>query len=122
NIAWPKCPTWRSGLVRYPMELGSDSEFDLSGLLSRLFAKRFARGVGVAMTTKLLTDAALGVSAAATGAITSDEIISLIASLDSAAVGQNGAFLMNLQTLASLYKLKGSGGGQYMLDPDAKDA
>jgi HK97 family phage major capsid protein len=117
QLSFGKCPTWRSGQVRASLELAADSFFDLAGLLAGSFGRRFARGIGAAHTASLLTAATQGKLAASPTAITGDELLDLIASVDPA-YSVNGAFLMNLTTLTALRKLKGSTSGDYLLDFD----
>src|SRR5262249_53518994 len=107
QLLFGRCPMWRSGQVRAPRELAEDSGFDLRTLLAESFGRRFARGIGAAHTTALLGAATLGKTAASATAITGDEIVDLIASVDPA-YGANGAFLMNFTTFTALRKLKGS--------------
>lgn len=113
QVSFSKCPQWRSGHVIAPMELAADSAFDLAALLASAFGRRMARGVGAAFITQLLSDAATGVTTAASSP-TADEILDLIASLDNA-YGVSGSFLMSASTLTTLQKLKTSTGGAYAL-------
>lgn len=115
-----KCPTWRSGHVRASIELAEDSGFDLAGLRASGFGRRFARGIGAAFVSTLLTQSTQGKVAASATAITGDEILDLVASVDPAQ-GQNGAFLMNFATFTALRKLKGSTSGDFLL-PIGRDA
>lgn len=117
QVSWAKTPMHRSGEVRYPIELAQDSFFDMPTMLARSFARRFARGVGATHTATLLTAAALGKTAAAVNAVTGDELLDLVSSVDPA-YAQNGAFLLNLATMTSLRKLKGATSGDYLLDID----
>jgi HK97 family phage major capsid protein len=119
-IAFSKTPTWRTGLIRGSREWVEDSAIDVEESLAHLFALRIARGVGSAFTTSLLSAATVGVNAAASTTITGDEVLSLMASLDPA-YAQRGAFLMNFTTLLSLWKLKASTGGQYLIPTSVDD-
>ncbi len=114
QVAFGRAPMWRSGHIVCPYELVNDSRFDLPTLLARNFGRRFARGVGASFISTLLTDADTGVTTAASGAVTGDEILDLVASVDSA-IAMRGAFLLNTSTLTALRKLKASTGGAYLL-------
>jgi HK97 family phage major capsid protein len=103
------------------LELAQDSAFDVPTLLAGAFGRRFARGVGAAFITQLLSDATVGVTTAATGSATGDEILDLVASVD-AAYQINGAFIMSTATLTALRKLKASTGGSYLLPFDRDPA
>lgn len=117
NVAFNRCPMWRSGHIIASMELANDSAFPLSTVLAMLFGRRFARGCGAQFITNLLADADAGVTAAAQSTVTADEILDLIASVD-AAYSISGVFLMRTATLTSLQKLKASTGGSYQIDFD----
>lgn len=120
NVAFGRCPQWRSGHIICSHELASDSAFPLDSLLAAAFARRFARGVGAQFNTTLLSDADVAVTSASPTALTGDEILDLVAGLDSA-YAQVGGFLMNVATLTALRKLKASTGGAYLL-PISRDA
>lgn len=114
QVLFAKAPLWRSGIVRASMELVGDAGFDFQALLAGMFARRFARGIGATFVTTLLTQATLGKTAASATTIAGDEVLDLMASVDSA-YAQSGAFLMNATTLVTLRKLKGSTSGDYLL-------
>lgn len=116
-LGFNKCPQWRSGLVRASVELVNDAAFNLSDLIAGAFAVRIARGVGANFITSLLSQAALGKTAAGATAITGDEIFDLVDSVDPE-YSANGSFLMRRATLTSIMKLKGSTGGAYLFEPD----
>ena len=115
NVAFAKCPNWRSGMIRAPRELVEDSAFPLVTVLAGIFARRFARGVGATFVTALLAAADAGVTSAAPTALTEDEILDLIASVDPAFM-TSGTFMMNPATLLYLQKLKASTGGSYLIE------
>ncbi len=117
SVAFPRCPTWRSGHVIGSMELAADSAFPLGAVLANLFGKRFARGCGAQFVANLIADVDVGVTAAAQGSVTGDEILDLVGSLDPV-FSASGAFLMNISTLTALRKLKASTGGAYLIDID----
>jgi HK97 family phage major capsid protein len=101
-------------LVRGSREWVEDSAIDVEESLAELFALRIARGVGSAFTSTLLSSATVGVNAGASTSISGDEILALMASLDPA-YAQNGSFLMNFTTLLSLWKLKATTAGSYLI-------
>jgi len=72
SVAFPRCPTWRSGHIRASLELAGDSAFNLGQLPADSFARRFARGIGAAFITTLFSDATLGKTNATAGAVTPD--------------------------------------------------
>jgi HK97 family phage major capsid protein len=114
QVAFGRCPMWRSGHIISSIELAQDSAFPLEAMLAQNFGRRFARGLGAAFITQLLTDATVGVTSASPTAVTGDEILDLIASVD-AAYTLGGSFLMSTATLIVLRKLKGSTSGDYLL-------
>jgi HK97 family phage major capsid protein len=107
SLIFDQCPTWRSGLIRYSVELANDSKFDIEALIATAAGVRFARGVGASFITTLLAGAGLGVTAASTTAITGDEVFSLVDSVDPA-YAANGSFLMLRSTYTAILKLKGT--------------
>lgn len=105
--------------VRWSMELGQDSIFNFESLLGELLGERLGRianreltvGDGVGDPNGIVTASTLGVTAAAAGALTSDEIIDLIHSVNPAyRQSPKVRFMFNDQTLASIRKLKDSEG------------
>jgi HK97 family phage major capsid protein len=120
DIAWGIVPTWRSGSIQASLELSQDSKFDLAAVIAKASGIRFARAIGATFVSTLLANADLGVTAAAQSAVTGDELISLVGSID-AAYAASGSWAMNLQTYASILKLKGSGSGDYLF-PASTDA
>jgi HK97 family phage major capsid protein len=119
GVVWGVCPTWRSGLILASMELAQDSRFDLATVIAAASAARLAKGIGAAFVATLLSEAVVGVTAAATGAIAGDELFDLVSSVDDA-YAQNGSWVMRLSTLQAIWKLKASGGGQYLF-PQIRD-
>lgn len=109
-------------IVRVPMELLEDSFFNMEALLTDLFAERLGRLANTVLTTGdgtnkpngIVTASSLGKTAAATGAITSDELIDLVHSVDPAyRASPKCRFMFNDTTLASIRKLK-DGQGNYL--------
>jgi HK97 family phage major capsid protein len=114
RITFGKCPTWRSGHLRAPLELVADAATDFAMLLAARFGRRFARGFGASCITTLLGAATSGKTTASPTAVTPDECLDLIASVD-AGYAQRGSFLMNLATYIAIIKTKGTTGGSYLV-------
>ncbi|MBZ5527072.1 MAG: phage major capsid protein [Acidobacteriia bacterium] len=113
-VAFGKSPQWRSKIVRASMEVVGDAGFNFQALLAGCFARRFARGIGAAFIATLLGAATLGKTATSATVITADELLDLVASVDSA-YAQNGGWLMTFATFTTLRKLKGSTSGDFLL-------
>ena len=108
--------------VRWSAELNADSIFNMESLLGELLGSRLGRIANSKLTTGsgssdvegIVTNSALGKTAAGTAAITADEIIDLIHSVDPAyRSSPNSAIMMNDSTLAAVRKLK-DGDGNYL--------
>lgn len=108
--------------VRWSAELNSDSIINMESLLGELLGSRLGRIANSKLTTGsgssdvegIVTNSALGKTAAGTAAITADEIIDLIHSVDPAyRSSPNSAIMMNDSTLAAVRKLK-DGDGNYL--------
>jgi HK97 family phage major capsid protein len=108
--------------VRFSFELAQDSIFNVEALLADLLAERLGRkanailttGTGSSQPNGIVTAASAGLTAAATGAITADELIDLEHSIDPAYRGAPGfGFMFNDSTLAAIRKLK-DGQGNYL--------
>lgn len=113
---------YRSGVVQVPVELLQDSAFDMQSLLNELLGERIARagnaalttGTGIGQPNGIVTASAQGKVAAAAAAITADEIIDLLHSVDPAYRGSPKArFMFHDTTLAAIRKLK-DGQGNYL--------
>lgn len=113
---------FNSEWVRWSAELNMDSVLNMESLLGELLGERLGRIANSKLTTGsgssdvegIVTNSAAGVTAAATGAITADEIIDLIHSVDPAyRASPNSAIMMNDSTLAAVRKLK-DGNGNYL--------
>ena len=108
--------------VRWSYELANDSIVNVEALLGQLLGERLGRiandklttGTGSSDVEGIVTNSGLGKTAAAVGALTADEIIDFIHSVDPAyrAAGQT-AIMMNDSTLAAVRKLK-DGNGNYL--------
>ena len=112
--------------IKVSEELLHDSVFDVASYVAREFARRigdaeeeaFFTGNGSGKPTGILASsggAGVGVTAAAVGAVTFDEVIDLYYSLKSP-YRRNAVFMMNDSTVRSLRKLK-DGTGQYIWQP-----
>lgn len=108
--------------VRWSWELDTDSIFSMEALLGELLGERLARiansqltvGTGASAPNGIVTGSTLGKTAASATAITSDEIIDLVHSVDPAyRSAPKVRFMMNDQTLAAVRKLK-DGDGNYL--------
>jgi HK97 family phage major capsid protein len=113
-------------LIKVSEELLKDSVFDLESYISSEFARRigaaeeeaFITGNGTGKPIGILNStggADVGVTAAATGAFTVDELISLYYSLK-APYRKKAIWLMNDSTVQAIRKLK-DGNGQYLWQP-----
>lgn len=109
-------------LVRIPIELLQDSAFDMEALLEDLFGERLGRlantvlttGTGAAQPNGIVTASSLGKTAAGAAAITSDELIDLVHSVDPAyRQSPKCRFMFNDTTMAAIRKLK-DGQGNYL--------
>lgn len=108
--------------IRWSAELNADSILNMESLLGELVGERLGRIANSKLTTGsgssdvegIVTNSGLGKTAAANAAITSDEIIDLIHSVDPAyRNGPKVGIMMNDSTLAAVRKLK-DGNGNYL--------
>ncbi|MCG7507069.1 phage major capsid protein [Mesorhizobium retamae] len=108
--------------VKFSLELARDSIFNMESLLGSLLGERLGRIANTQLTTGdgtgdpngIVTASSLGKTAAAAAAITFDEVIDLIHSVDPAyRQSPKVRFMFNDLTLAALRKLK-DGNGQYI--------
>jgi HK97 family phage major capsid protein len=108
--------------LRWSAELNTDSVLNMESLLGELLGERMGRTANTALTTGsgssavegIVTASTLGKTAAATAAITSDEILDLIHSVDPAyRASPRTAIMMNDSTLSAVRKLK-DGNGNYL--------
>tara|TARA_Y100000310_G_scaffold341507_2_gene440865 strand:+ start:612 stop:1847 length:1236 start_codon:yes stop_codon:yes gene_type:complete len=111
-----------TGMVRIPMELLDDSAFEMESLMTDLFGERLGRtanevlttGTGTGQPQGIVTGSSLGKTAAATAAITADELIDLFHSVDPAyRASPQCRWMFNDTTLAAIRKLK-DGDGNYL--------
>lgn len=108
--------------IRWSIELSQDSAFNWEEILGGLLGERLGRRANTELTTGdgtgdpngIVTASTLGVTAAATGAITADELIDLQHSVDPAyRMSPKARFMFNDGTLKAIRKLK-DGQGQYL--------
>lgn len=113
---------FNSEWIRWSAELNIDSVLNMESLLGELVGERLGRIANSKLTTGsgssdvegIVTNSAEGKEAAATGAVTADEIIDLIHSVDPAyRQSPNAAIMMNDSTLAAVRKLK-DGNGNFL--------
>ena len=113
-------------MVKVSEELLADSVFDLEGYMSEQFGRRigdkeeeaFLTGNGSGKPTGILHSAGgadIGLTSAATTAITADELIDLVYSLRGP-YRKRAVFVMNDSTIKLIRKLK-DGEGQYLWKP-----
>lgn len=105
--------------VKFSLELARDSIFNMESLLGQLLGERLGRRANIELTTGdgtgdpngIVTASTLGKTAAAVAAVTYDEIIDLVHSVDPAyRASPKVRFMFNDLTLAALRKLKDSEG------------
>ncbi|RDL51808.1 hypothetical protein BLJAPNOD_02949 [Ensifer sp. M14] len=108
--------------VKFSMELAADSIFNMESLLGSLLGERLGRianreltiGDGTGDPNGVATASSLGKTAAATAAITSDEIIDLLHSVNAAyRRSPKARFMFADATLAAIRKLR-DGDGNYL--------
>lgn len=108
--------------VKWSWELNSDSIFAMEALLGDLLGERLARiansqlttGSGSSAPNGIVTASAAGKTAASATAITADEIIDLLHSVDPAyRQSPKARFMFNDSTLSAIRKLK-DGQGNYL--------
>jgi len=108
--------------LRWSWELDMDSIFSMEALLGDLLGERLARiansqlttGTGSSAPNGIVTGSALGKTSASATAITADEIIDLLHSVDPAyRTSPKAGFMFNDATLAVIRKLK-DGDGNYL--------
>ncbi len=111
-----------TGMVKVPIELLQDSAFNIEGLLNDLFGERLGRtantilttGTGSAQPNGVVTASTLGKTAASNAAITADELIDLLHSVDPAyRASPRSRWMFNDTTMAAVRKLK-DGQGNYL--------
>ena len=117
-------------VIKVSEELLNDSAFNLESYISDEFSRRigdkeeeaFLVGNGTGKPTGILNATGgghVGVTTAAAGAITADELVDLYYSL-SAPYRKNAVWVLNDATIKLIRKLK-TGDGQYLWQPGIKD-
>jgi len=109
--------------VRWSWELDMDSIFSMEQLLGSLLGERLGRianlqlsvGTGSGAPNGIVTASTLGLTAAATNAVTADEVLNFVHSVDPAyRMSPKARFMFNDSTLLALRKLK-DGQGNYLV-------
>lgn len=112
--------TYTSKLIRVSLQLLQDSGLDLESFLSRRIGERLGRaknahfttGTGTSQPQGIITGATVGKTAASATAITYDEIVDLVHSVDAAYRGSGrAAFQLHDLVLAYVRKLRDESGG-----------
>ncbi len=120
-----KAYKYSSKQVLVPIELMQDSAFDLSSMLAAVFGERIGRLQNQHFTTGdnsgkpqgVITGASSGVTAAATNAVTADELLDLFHSVDPAyRTGPKVYWMFSDSTFKAIRKLK-DGQGAYLWQP-----
>ncbi|GLT01799.1 phage capsid protein [Sphingobium jiangsuense] len=108
--------------VRWSWELDQDSIFNMEALLGQLLGERLGRianreltiGDGTGDPNGIVTASSLGVTTASATAVTADELLDLIHSVDPAyRIGPKVGFMFNDSTLKAIRKLK-DGQGNFL--------
>ena len=107
---------YTSNIVKVSTELLQDSAVNIAEVVGSMLGERVARGTGRHFTTGngttqpegAVTGAFLGVTAASNAAISYDEIVDLVHSVDPAYRSNGAKFMFHDQTLKALKKLKDS--------------
>jgi HK97 family phage major capsid protein len=116
---------YSSRLLRVSAELMQDSAFNLGAelgsmigeRLGRITAEHFTTGTGSSQPEGIVTGSTLGVTAASATAITMDELIDLLASIDPAYQDSPSCgFMMHNSVKSAVRKLKDSN-NQYLWQP-----
>jgi HK97 family phage major capsid protein len=103
QLQFGNAPLWSTGRLKLSLQLVQDSPV-IYEYLRDTFARRFARGMGAAFITTLLS-AVTNFSAAGTGAITPEDLFGVMNAVDPAYSVQGG-WLMNWSTWLAIRKLK----------------
>lgn len=117
---------YTSKLTRVSLELIQDSAFDIEAFVVRKHGERIGRitnqhlttGTGSSQPNGIVTGATSGVTAAGGVAITADELLDLIHSVDPA-YRAKGQFMLSDTALKSIRKLKDSN-GMYLWQPSVQ--
>jgi HK97 family phage major capsid protein len=117
---------YTSDAVLVPYRLMQDSVFDIGTILGGMLGERLGRkvcqddttGSGANQPKGIVTAATLGVTTAGATAITFDEVLDLIFSVDPSHRA-NGRFMFHDLVLSTLRKLK-DGQGKYLWEPSTQ--
>jgi HK97 family phage major capsid protein len=117
---------YTSKLTRVSLELLQDSAFDIEAFIVRKHGERIGRilnqhftsGTGSSQPNGIVYGATSGVTAAGVAAITADELIDLVHSVDPA-YRNGGQFMLSDTALKSIRKLKDTA-GQYLWQPSVQ--
>lgn len=109
--------------ILVPVELLEDSAFDLASVVGSMLGERLGRitneefttGSGAAMPKGIVPASTLGVTTVSATAITADEILGLVHSVDPA-YRTGAGFMFHDSILLAIRKLK-DGNGQYLWQP-----
>jgi HK97 family phage major capsid protein len=110
---------YTSKLIRVSYQLTQDSAIDIEGFLARKIGERLARihnqhqtsGTGTAQPEGIVTGAVTGKTTAGASAITVNEIIDLIHSVDPAYRQTNAKFMMSDGVVQYIRKIRDDSGG-----------
>lgn len=120
---------YSSKMIRVPFSLINDNAFDLDNWLPGALGARIGRIQNVEFTTGagtagipqgFVTGASVGKTAAAAAAFTTDELIDLTESVDTAYLAGSPVFTFRQTVRGTLRKLK-DGNGQYIWRPGLRD-
>lgn len=120
---------YTSDLTRVSLQLVNDAGFDVGEIIRNAHAERIGRitnqhfttGTGTNQPDGIVTGATSGVTAAGVAAITADELIDLVHSVDRAYRNSPRArFMLSDTALKTVRKLKDSD-GQYLWQPNYQD-
>lgn len=118
---------YTSKLTRASYQLIQDSGFDVEALVQKAHAERIGRitnqhfttGTGTSQPDGIVTSATSGVTAAGVAAITADELLDLIHSVDPAYRNERSRFMLSDTALKAIRKLKDSN-GMYLWQPNVQ--
>ena len=108
-------PKKQAFLVGIANELLTDSGVDIQGIIADQAGNAIGTRANAVIHAAVTAVAGSGVTAGTTNAITADELIDLVFSVDGAVRAMSAAFVVNGSTLSAIRKLK-DGEGRYILD------
>lgn len=115
---------YKAGPIFVPQELFEDSVVDLASVLGEMLGEQIGRGTNAHFTTGdgsskpngIVTASSLGVTTAGATAITINEVIDLVHSVDPAYRNSNPAFMCHDNVVAYLRKLQDGDTRNYWVD------